>query len=101
MNTTTKITLVLLIVFAINVAFGLSAVQAEPRFSLRVTPNGIDLNITPRKKRSRPNFRNARRYAERRCRVYRDMWLRSNRSYWLRDYRRCFRAAKRYYRQTR
>ena len=99
MNTTTKITLVLLIVFAINVAFGLSAVQAEPRFSLRVTPNGIDLNITPRKKLR--HRRKAHRYAERRCRVYRDMWLRSNRSYWLRDYRRCFRAAKRYYRQTR
>ena len=99
MNTTTKITLVLLIVFAINVAFGLSAVQAEPRFSLRVTPNGIDLNIIPKKKLH--HRRRAHRYAERRCRVYRDMWLRTNRSYWLRDYRQCYRAAKRYYRQTR
>jgi len=99
MNTTTKISLFLLVVFAINVAFGLSAVQAEPRFSLRVTPNGIDLNITPRKKLR--HRRHAHRYAERRCRVYHDMWQRTNRRFWLRDYRQCYRAAKRYYRQTR
>lgn len=98
MSTTTKISLFLLVVFAINVAFGLSAVQAEPHFSLRITPNGIDLNVNPKKKKLR-HGRRAHRYAERRCRVYRDMWLRTNHGFWLRDYRQCYRAAKRYYRQ--